>query len=218
MPIMNKTILVTIFLAAGAGGGFFAAARFRAKNAQFDVAPLLPPDEHLVTAEVLAKTAKLSSRPALAFEAQGTDGKTHSLDSLTKSGPIVMIFIKIGCPCSVAAQAYFNQVMSAYRGHAHFVGVIDGDIEAARRWAKANRVKHLLLLDPELKIIKEYQAESSVYVALIDSERRIDAFWPGYSKSMLVDLSDRLGHLCGVSAAVVDTTNAPGALSTGCTF
>ena len=66
------------------------------------------PPKHLVTPEMLEATGKMTKQPAPAFLAEATDGKTYRLEDVTSSKPLVLTFIKDGCPCSEAAQPFFN--------------------------------------------------------------------------------------------------------------
>jgi peroxiredoxin len=47
-------------------------------------------------------------RTAPDFSSPGTDGALHGSASLRAAGPFVLTFTKVGCPCSVAAQPFFN--------------------------------------------------------------------------------------------------------------
>jgi peroxiredoxin len=168
---------------------------------------------------MLARSRALDHRPSPAFEAVGTDGRRHAIGVLARNRPLVLVFIKRGCPCSEDAQIYFNRVADAYRGRAHVVGVIDADLNAARRWARSNDVRHLLLLDPSLSVVRRFRAESSVHVALITRDGTVEKFWPGYSRPMLDDLNGRLADRAGLAPVPsLETEGAPPELSTGCPF
>ena len=79
----------------------------------------------------------------------------------------VQVFIKEGCPCSLAAQPFFNLLFDAYGKHARFFGVFDGSVSKAKKWAMQNQAAFPLLSDPDLRTVHEYKAENSAYVALI---------------------------------------------------
>ena len=137
---------------------------------------------------------------------------------MIKSGPVVLVFIKDGCPCSVSAEAYFNQLHAAYRGKIRFVGVIDGDPKTARKWGAIQGVPFPIVPDPKLDLMQSYGATNSAYVALIDRAGRIEEFWPGYSVSMLRDLNSKMSKLAHLETESIETPDAPEDLYSGCPF
>ena len=56
----------------------------------------------------------MAKQSAPAFQTEATDGKGYHLDTLTKESPILLMFIKQGCPCSESAQPFFNRLYEAY--------------------------------------------------------------------------------------------------------
>ena len=60
----------------------------------------------------------------------------------------MLAFIKDGCPCSEAAEPYFHQLHAAYGSRAGFLGVIDGDVAAARDWSVRHATPYPVLADP----------------------------------------------------------------------
>jgi peroxiredoxin len=132
--------------------------------------------------------------------------------------PLVLVFIKDGCPCSRAAERFFNRLHAAYKDEVQFLGVIDVDMTIAKTWATVNHVPFPVLADPEFQIIHAYKAESSAYVALVSKDGTIETLWPGYSGPMLTEASETLGHLSGREVQTIDLTEAPTVLTTGCSF
>ena len=65
------------------------------------------PQRHLVRPEMLIATAKMTDVVAPAFQDQQTDDSYYDIAELTGDGPVVLVFIKEGCPCSLAAQPFF---------------------------------------------------------------------------------------------------------------
>jgi hypothetical protein len=99
----------------------YAGARFRA-----EIGPVPEPAQtiiissagsHKVTPEMLATTTGMTEQVAPAFRAEGSDGKDYSLAEMSRDGPMALLFIKDGCPCSVAAGPFYNRLHEAY-GHA----------------------------------------------------------------------------------------------------
>ncbi len=183
-------------------------------------APILieGPQRHLVRPEMLIATAKMTDFAAPPFRAPATDENVYDVKELTRDETVVLVFIKDGCPCSQAAQPFFNQLFDAYGKHARFFGVFDGSVSKAKKWATQYQAGFPFLSDPDLRIVHEYKAENSAYVALIAKGGTIDKFWPGYSVDMLADAAARLARLTGVVAKPIDVREAPTEMTTGCPY
>jgi len=174
--------------------------------------------KHLATAEMIAKSRSLAGKPAFPFQAKCGDGNLYSLNALLASRPVVLVFIKDGCPCSKAAQPYFNKLYLAAGGRVDFLGIIDGDESVAARWASENATRFPVLADPEKSIIHAFEAPNSAYSALIDRGGTIQTLWAGYSVEMIHELSSAMARLTGALIAPVDVTDAPESLYSGCPF
>ncbi|WP_422929730.1 redoxin domain-containing protein [Singulisphaera sp. PoT] len=174
--------------------------------------------KHAATPEMIAGTRALESRPAPTFQAGSADGKSYSLQDLSRQGPLALIFIKDGCPCSVAAEPYYNRLHDAYGSDVKFFGIIDGDREVAQKWARENQVEFPVLCDPDLKIVREYKAENSAYFALVAPGGKIEKYWPGYSVNMLKEANERLARISGREMKPVYVTDAPDELYSGCPY
>ena len=152
------------------------------------------------------------------FLAPATDENAYDLKKLVHDGPIVLVFIKDGCPCSQAAQHFFNVLAYEFGKHVRFFGVFDGSVSTAKKWATRYQAPFPLLSDPDLRIVHEYKAENSAYVALIAKGGTIVKLWPGYSAEMLADAAARLAGMSGVTAKPIDVHDAPAEMTTGCPY
>ena len=202
-------------------GVLYAWARLRSELEKSGVSsPVIieGPQKHVVTPEMLEATEKMAQKEAPVFRAEATDGKSYSLEELTTGGPVLLAFIKETCPCSRAAEPFFNRLHDAYGSNVSFFGVIDGSVDTGRSWAKENHVRFPILSDPDLKMVHEYKAESSAYVALIAKGGKIEKLWPGYSIEMLREASERLARLAGTDVKTIDATDAPTEMTTGCPY
>src|SRR5262245_53137194 len=65
--------------------------------------------KHHVTPAMLESSQQMATQVAPVFQTEATDGTSYGLDTLTKEGPILLVFIKEGCPCSESAQPFFNR-------------------------------------------------------------------------------------------------------------
>ena len=70
--------------------------------------------KHVVTPSMAEASRGMVFRQAPAFTLKATDGAEYSLGELIHEGPLLLTFIKIGCPCSEAAQPFFNRLRAAY--------------------------------------------------------------------------------------------------------
>lgn len=216
---MNRLSYALFALATLGMGGLYGWVRFRS---EFDPAtfqaPSVDEDIHRVTDRMAETAAAVANTPAPGLRAPASDGSSYDLAELTAERPVFLVFIKDGCPCSEDASPLYERLFRAYGERVRFLGVINGDVEVARSWAAANRVSYPILADPELAIIHAYEAGNSAYTALVDRSGTLEVLWPGYSKGMLREASERVARLAGVEPVPVDTTGAPEQMLTGCPF
>lgn len=210
--------VVTSVGVAGTYGYVALRAHFLDAPISAALKPLKSPERHEVTEKMLSEAKVKEAKPAAGFEALDGDGLTHDLASESARGPVVLVFVKDGCPCSVSAQPFFNRLAAAYGESVRFFGVIDGTPETAWAWGRKYRSPFPILADAETKIVKDYEAESSVYVALIDSQQRVRRLWPGHSVAMLNELNGLLGEMTASAVPAIDFDDAPDELMSGCPF
>jgi hypothetical protein len=159
--------------------------------------------------------------PALHFgpvTPRAHDGRQRDWNELSGGQPVVIVFIKQDCPCNIEFEPFFHRLYQSYKDSARFVGVIDGGVETARRYANANRVPYLVLADPEQVLISRFRVENGAYVALMTPAGVLDTLWPGCSTEMMRDLSRRIAARAGVEEQPVATSGLPDVLTTGCPF
>ncbi len=216
---MNRMPIALFALASVILASFYTWVQFYLEVPASRLDPVIidGPPRHVATSEMARASRAMIGRPARAFSKPATDGKTHRLDEMLGRGPVVLTFIKAGCPCSEAAQPFFNKLRDAYPG-ASIRGVINVPTEAAKRWAKKFGVTYPLLLDPREEMVRDYGAENSAYVVLINSRGEIAKHWPGYSESMLRELGALLAGMIGSAEKRLDVADAPAELYTGCPY
>jgi peroxiredoxin len=173
---------------------------------------------HPVTAAMTASAGAIAGQRSTAIEGEGTDGKLHSPVSDSLDHPLVLFFIQDGCPCSEAAEPYFQRLERAHGRAVMFLGVIDGDIKTARDWASRHETRYPIVADPKKRIIAACHADRSAYVMLVAPGGTIEVLWPGYSSRMLAELDARLSRLTGEGAVPLDNSGAPNELASGCAF
>jgi peroxiredoxin len=152
---------------------------------------------------------------APAFSAKGSDGKTHTLASLTAKGPVYLYFIKEDCPINDQAVKYYNRVGDAYKGKATMVGVFDGGEAAYKKWAAKFKPTYPVLFDPNKTIIRSYRAERSPWVIQVDAKGQVAKVWPGYSEKDLNQLSASMAGAAKTQPQKIDFSGAPGSTRYG---
>lgn len=171
---------------------------------------------HPVTERMTGVTDKLASKAAPEFSLPDAEGRSHDLKTLLAKGPVVVYSIKDECPCSVDAQPLLNDLAKRYKAKSTFIGLYNETPAKARKWGAHNRVNHPVVIDQELTTYRAFKAERSVYVTLIDSDGKIVKTYPGYWKTMLLELDGKLGKLTGIKLEPFDTKYAPNTPSSGC--
>lgn len=152
-------------------------------------------------------SAPLIGTKAPNFSAKGSDGKTHTLASVTKSGPVVLYFIQSTCPVNAEAMKYFNRVGAAYKG-ARLVGVIDENAAGYKEWAKEFKPTFPVLFDPNKTIIRAYQAQASPW-AIHVKNGEIAKVWDGYSAKYLTELNASVASAAKSAPKKLDFKGAP---------
>lgn len=144
------------------------------------------------------------------FSAKGTDGKTHTLASLTKKDTaLVLYFIGNTCPTNAEAVPFYKEISKAYKGKVNFVGVIDADEETYKDWQNEFKTKFTVLYDPDLEIIKKYKALASPWAVLVSPDGEIVKKYAGFSGKSLQSLSNEMAKFTKTKAATINTKGAP---------
>lgn len=195
-----------------------AAAQETGAVAQPSAGPQGGSTIHYVGPEQLAQTNSMLDLVVKDIEATASDGRHLGWSELSGGLPVVMVFIKNGCPCSIEFEPYFHRVEEAYRGVVRFVGIIDADVTSARRYASEQHVPYPVLADAERKIIRRFRAKNGCYVAVLTADGVIDGYWPGSSEDALRELGQRIAKSTATAERPLDVSGMPKALTTGCHF
>jgi len=173
---------------------------------------------HYVGPRQLADANGMIQREAGSLSATAQNGERMNWDHLCGGQPLVLIFIKDGCPCNVEVEPFFQRVEKLYAGETRFAGVIDAGTEAAARYATEHGVPHPVLADPEKHLIRQFKAEYGCYVVLLTPRGVIKGCWPGCSADTMRQLGGRIADLAGVKERPLDVSGMPVSLTTGCPF
>jgi peroxiredoxin len=213
MPIRLAYITVPVSLLIAAGGVYLASIA-----SERNIDPAFRAPRHPVTAEMLAEVGAKERKAAPLYELKTWDGKPLSMTKLVEKGPVVVVAIKDGCPCSYESQPYFNQMAKAYAGKASFVGVIWGDGPLASKWMSDMSVPFPVVPDPNKIVLTGYGFPRSVYTTLVNGDGKIVKTWPGWSRDMLIEMSEAISSETGAPLAKIDLKGAPLKANSGCTF
>ncbi|MGL5096490.1 MAG: peroxiredoxin family protein, partial [Planctomycetia bacterium] len=142
----------------------------------------------------------------------------RSWQDLSGGKPVVVVFVKNGCPCSAEFEPYFHRVAAAYPDSVRFAAVIDGDVPAARRFAGDNHVPFPVIADESKAIIERFRAEHGATVVLLSPSGKRAARWPGCSQEMMRDLGALVARLGDVPEQPIKVVGLPGALTAGCAY
>jgi len=195
------------------------AGRERSEIPAREIIPAKPAvEKHFVTPEQLVECGALAERRIEPFSAVAHDGARFTWPAAGGARPLVLVFIKRGCPCSVEFQPFFHRLEQRYRDAADFVGVIDADADSARAYAAANKVPYRVLADPDRAIIARFEARNGAYLALLRSSGEVDTLWPGCSAEMMRALGRRIAALRALAERPLDVSDMPKILTTGCPF
>ena len=150
-----------------------------------------------------------SGQSAPDFSAKGTDGKTHTLSSMTERGNAYFYFIKIGCPVNHRAAPFLKKISDAYGSKGNVVGVINGSVADAKAWAKEYGASFPIIADPDLKIIRAYGAQHSPWLVAVSKEGKVTKSWSEGSSNVLAEVNRLAANTAGMKVAQLSFTGAP---------
>ena len=183
-----------------------------------DPPPFQPGFSHRPTEAMMATSREQVGKTAPAREASDAAGVHYHLLDPARTKSLALVFIKSDCPCSRAAQPYFNQLFQAYGQDVLFLGVINGSASAARDWGSRNEVPFPILCDQELAIVHAFHVENSGYLVIVRPDGSISDYWPGFSGEMLETANQKLAESAGRPSTPMRFPGAPVQLFTGCPY
>ncbi len=175
-------------------------------------------EKHYVTPRQLADSNARVGSSAEGLEAVAHDGRRVGWEGLSGGRPVVLVFLKEGCPCNAEFEPFIRRVERLYGDSVRFAGVIDASPESARTYAQGLHIDRPVLADPDRRIIGQFRAENGGYMALLTPDGVVDGFWPGCSADGMKELGRRIARLAGLEERPLDVTDMPGPLTTGCPF
>src|ERR1700688_1261273 len=93
------------------------------------------------------------------FSLKGTDGKTYKLSDFKGKIVVLYFYPKDDTPGCTAEAKGFNESLSEFKKMgAEIIGVSKDDLDSHKRFCDKYSLDFLLLSDPELGVIKSYDA------------------------------------------------------------
>jgi hypothetical protein len=181
----------------------------------------MEPQVHYVTPKQLTESAALATTAAPALTATTDTDQPFVWPCAADRRPLLLVFIKSDCPCSVQLEPVFHRLERAYSDVVHFAGVMDADVATARRFSEANASPYPILADAERKIIRRFRAESGAYVALLELREQagvVNTLWPGCSTELFAEMGRRIAAVAGVAERSLDLAGLSSAPITGCPY
>ena len=93
------------------------------------------------------------------FRLQGSDGKSHSLKDFKGRRLVLYFYPKDNTPgCTIEAKQFSSNLEEIHKLNAEVAGVSGDDLASHSKFISKCELGILLLSDPSLKMIKEYEA------------------------------------------------------------
>ena len=206
-------------LFALAGGALIYAAKNKPTPLPVanDYAVLEQP-RHPVTPEMWKQADGAKGEIAPDFAVTDTDGTSHTLSDLTKTGPLFLYFVLEGCPCSIEAEPHYERLSKQFHGAVNFLAVSNAKEDAAKKWKTEFVVPFPVVSQPHLELMNQYAVQRSVYCLLIGKDRKVIKMWPGYSASMLQEVNRMMAAATNKPVQKFDSSTAPQTMTSGCAF
>jgi peroxiredoxin len=188
-----------------------------------NIIPVPPPSpKHPVTAEMRQKSeALVNSQPEKVYLKSAIGGEV-SLAQLQEGRPMLVYFIKDGCPCSIESEPMFQELYQHLNDNEKinvpFVGIIGSDLKIAQKWVDKFQPPYEVLSAPTQKIMAAYKAPRSVYSILLSKEGKVIKQWPGWSKRILTEINAESAKAANLAVKPFDPKYAPTEDSAGCSF
>lgn len=143
------------------------------------------------------------------FSTAGSDGKTHTVKSLTEKGPVYLLFVKEQCSANPYATPFFMKIHEAYGSKVNFVGVINAGKEGHASWKSQYKGQWTTLLDPGKQIISGFGVKKSTPVIKIGRDGKVEKVFNGWGQESLKSLAADMAKEAKIAEKPIDLTGAP---------
>ncbi len=143
------------------------------------------------------------------FSATATDGKTYTHDGFAKGAPTFVVFWKNPCPHNPRASSLINSIVAAYKGKVTFLGVVNSDGDAAKKFQEQFGKEYAFLHDPAKAVIGGFKMKQSLTFVQINKDKKVEAVYGGYGQASLAELNTAMAKAAGMEEAKIDLSGAP---------
>lgn len=133
---------------------------------------------------------------------------------LPEGRPAVLIFLKADCECSKDFLRMFTALKPRLQESASCLAVIEGTNDQAKAFLGGSEQLAPFLAQQDSSLARFWGVSKAGVVALVRPDGKVEAIWPGISRQVFRDISNRLGNPNMIPA---ESLNAlPGASMAGC--
>jgi peroxiredoxin len=135
-----------------------------------------------------------AGNPAPQFSLQGLDGKSYSLQSLLRQGPVVAAFFKVSCPICQFAFPFIERLYKKYAGPSvTFLGISQDDARATNKFNSEYGITFPVAPDEKgYPVSNGYGLTNVPTVFLIDTDGIVKLSFTGFDKSGLEAIANDL--------------------------
>ena len=171
-----------------------------------------------VTPAMISLTAREAGLSIPELNLVDTSGRRFDLYSILNSKPVFLLFILDTCPCSYEGEPFYNRIEKRLGQKIQFIGITNANTTRAKEWKHELHVQFPIVCDPDLKLMRMFKAQHSAFSFLILQNHRIAKMWPGFSQSLLANITDTLASTINEQAPKIDFSDAPLQNTSGCFF
>lgn len=134
--------------------------------------------------------------------------------ALPDDRPAVLIFLKADCECSSDFARLFNALERHLRQSANCLAVIEGTCQQASAFVAKNGLTAPFLAQDNSSLAAAWGISKAGAVAFVSPNSEAEVIWPGISRQVFRDITNRLGNQKLVPEEILNTL--PGASTAGC--
>jgi peroxiredoxin len=131
----------------------------------------------------------------------GTDGAAHSLEQALAQRPVLLAFLKVGCPTCQFAFPFLDRLHRQFKDHGAAVwGVSQDDSSSSRQFAAQYGVSFPVLIDAKpYPVSAQYGVAYTPTLFLVGRGGKVELTGEGFSKQDLLDTQKKLARELSVT-------------------
>ncbi|HEY8478137.1 MAG TPA: TlpA disulfide reductase family protein [Chloroflexota bacterium] len=139
------------------------------------------------------------------FELTDAEGRRYRLRDALSAGPLLLVFIKTGCPACHLAAPYLRRLREVYPQTGWNLWAISQDpADASRAFAAQHEWTFPVLVDaPSLAVSRAFDPPGTPTYYLIAPSGDVEAVTTSFSKSDLNSIAERIATAVGAAPTVV---------------